>query len=100
MATVAVADSTVTKVVTGQRDVKTVWFQNFSTTVDFYLLPKQDSGAPTFTTSEFKVPRASSATVPGSVILDSLAVCDWDWYAYQASGGSADLICGQWKTAS
>jgi hypothetical protein len=99
MSTVAVADSTVTKVLSGQRDVKTVWFQNFNTTVDFYLLPTQASSAPSFTTAEFKVPRASSATVPGSVVLDSASVVGWDWYAYQASGGAANLVCGQWKTA-
>ena len=100
MPTVAIANETVVKVLAAQRDVKAVWFQNFNTAVDIYVLPKQNSGAPSFTTAEMKVPRASSATVPGTVYIDSEAIVAWDWYAYQASGGSADLVCGQWKTDS
>lgn len=98
MATVVVPDSTVTRVLTRQRDCKAVWFQNFSTTAGFYLKAVQwqpGTAAPSFTTAEWFLKPGNSATDPGFLILDTPGLVNYDWFAYQASGGSLNLNAGQ-----
>lgn len=98
MSSVSVTDSTVTKVLSRLRDCKMIWFQNFNTGNGFYVKAWQafpGRAAPVFTTSEFYIPPAGSATEPGYLALDSPGIVDFDWYAYQNSGGTKNLICGQ-----
>lgn len=97
-ATIALPNSTVTKVLTRQRNCKLVWFQNFNTGTGVYVKGIQqftNMPAPTFTTSELYITPANDATHPGYLILDTPGLVDYDWFAYQNSGGQVNLVCGQ-----
>lgn len=73
-----------------------VWFQNFSTTVGLYLEPLGTAA----TATSFYLPPATSATVPGTLIIQSsggdTTLPNATWNAFQASGGAVDINCGRW----
>lgn len=94
--TTSILTSTVTKVLSRTNDAKAVWFQHASTTVDFYVYAQQSGTTPTFTTSEFKLPRAGGSGADAYLVLDNQPLANWDWYVYQASGGTVDIRAGRW----
>jgi len=98
MATVSIPNNASTLAVADITDnVKyhAVWFQNFSTTVGFYL---NSNGAASAT--QFYLPSAASATSPASLVVQSTGgdstLVNKPWYAFQASGGAVNLNCGRW----
>lgn len=98
-ASIALPDSTVTKVLAHRRDCKLTWFQNFNTGTGVYIKPKQQFPgvvAPVFTTAEWYIQPAVDSTHPGYLMFDAVSgVTTWDFFAYQNSGGSVNLVCGQ-----
>lgn len=100
MSTIAVPNTTVTKVLSDIQSARAVWFQNLSAG-DIYLVPAQmfdNVATPGFTTGEFMVAKAADGDHPNSLVITDPVLACCSWFAYQASGGSVNLNCGTWKT--
>lgn len=94
---VSVPTATWTQVLAHVKDRHAVWFQNFNTSSGFYV--GTEPTAPAAPTQEFYIGPAASATAPATLIIQSSGndstSTSKPWYAYQASGGSLNLTCGQ-----
>lgn len=100
---VTIPDSTVTKLFDGDPNALAVWFQNLQTAADIMLYPLQKClgvADPTATpmANEFMLERATASTAPTNLVVSVPVLRSMTWYAYQTSGGSVTIQCGQWST--
>lgn len=102
--TVAIPNDTITELIpedVSKTPAKTLWIQNHSLTVGFWLTPQvgDTSVADAVTVGEdfFLAPAQdiASVTVPTTFLTDNPALVQARWLARQNSGGSVNLNVGR-----